>query len=36
MEGKMDGGIEREIDKRDGLEGLTGWSEGWPDRGMEG
>ncbi len=31
----MDGGIDREIDKRDGLEGWTGWSEGWIDRGMD-
>jgi hypothetical protein len=24
----MDGGIDRGIDKRDGLEGWSGWSEG--------
>jgi hypothetical protein len=33
--GKMDRGIDREIDKRYGLEGWTGWSEGWIDKRME-
>jgi hypothetical protein len=32
----MDGGIDREIDKRDGLKGWTGSSEGCIDKRMEG
>ncbi len=36
MKGKMDEGIEREIEKRDGLEGWTGWSEGIIDKRMVG
>jgi hypothetical protein len=32
----MDGGLDRGIDKRDGLEGWSGWSEGWTDKRMGG
>ncbi len=33
---KMDGGIDREIDKRNGSEGWSGWSEGWTKRSIKG